>query len=110
MHTDSGKRCIYRHEIKLLLIMKVGISFMETKKTEKIKYPKKKMIIGIILIVLVVASYFVQYTALMRDYTFNYITKFSQLYTVNFIVIGLLLVFMNTIEINLLKKRLKDKL
>lgn len=83
---------------------------MEARKTEKIKYPRKKMIIGMILLVIVGAAHIIQYTALMRDYTFNYITTVIQDNTVNLIVIGLLLIFMNTIEINLLKKRLKDKL
>lgn len=83
---------------------------MEARKTEKIKYPRKKMIIGMILLVIVGAAHIIQYTALMRDYTFNYITTVIQNNTVNLIVIGLLLIFMNTIEINLLKKRLKDKL
>lgn len=83
---------------------------MEARKTEKIKYPRKKMIIGMILLVIVGAVHIIQYTALMRDYTFNYITTVIQDNTVNLIVIGLLLIFMNTIEINLLKKRLKDKL
>lgn len=83
---------------------------MEARKTEKIKYPRKKMIIGMVLLVIVGAAHIIQYTALMRDYTFNYITTVIQNNTVNFIVIGILLIFMNVIEINLIKKRLKDKL
>ena len=68
------------------------------------------MIIGMILLIIVGIAHFVQYTALMRDYTFNYVTTVIKNNTVNFIVIGILLIFMNMIEINLIKKRLKDKL
>ena len=68
---------------------------MEARKTEKIKYPRKKMIIGMVLLVIVGAAHIIQYTALMRDYTFNYITTVIQNNTVNFVVIGILLIFMN---------------
>lgn len=80
------------------------------KKVEKIKIPKKKMILGILLLMLLIASYFIQYTILMRNYTISYAISVLHNNTINIIVIAILLIVMNIFEIKIIRKKTKNKI
>lgn len=79
----------------------------EKKKEIKIKYPKTKIYIAIILLLLLVVSYTIQFTILIRTYIASYIVSVVLDNTMNILVISSLLIFINILEIRAIKEKIE---
>lgn len=75
----------------------------------KIKYPKFKIILGSVLLILLAVSTGISQTILMRDYVIKMIVVVIMKNYLNIIILSGLLIGMNLLEISTIKYRLTRK-
>ena len=79
-----------------------------SKDIESVKYPKTKAMIGIVLLMILITAFIIQHTVVMRIYTVSYMVNVILNNMINIIAVSALLIFMNFLEIKIIKKRIEN--